>query len=392
MRGVDHLVVLRQAADGLAELLLLQRVEAQPRLVEQQDGVLEVSLRLGLKHDEERDEPTEALAPLVELDFDTEVVDDDDLEVLPVRDQPQLDPLVAPHLTNRGGELDACGVEAVLPVVELLLVSMHSGLVLLAGGAAVLGWLGLADCEIGELLSGEPQQLQQAQVAEVVLLVQVTGRLTLREGGEVDPGTHREVRRVVDEQGDAFEQSLAGCGHDGVAADLPLEALESRDFLGLVLVYQRQRGLQPVRELLSEGRAHRPRGGYAGGDRVEDLDDALTVVLLREVGAETGEVVLDLPVGGAQAGAAEVVVQAVVEVAKDRELRDVGQPGGGLENCLLHLGVPRPGVVAQGGELVGVLRGVDLLECLQQCGFSRLVDPDEQGLRRLDLDLAAIVD
>ena len=39
MRRVERLVAFGESRDGLAEITLLQAMEAQPRLVQQQDGV-----------------------------------------------------------------------------------------------------------------------------------------------------------------------------------------------------------------------------------------------------------------------------------------------------------------------------------------------------------------
>ena len=57
-------------------------MEAEPRFVEQQYGILMTVSRFGKENDEERNQPLEALRALVQLDFDAQFVLYDDLEIL----------------------------------------------------------------------------------------------------------------------------------------------------------------------------------------------------------------------------------------------------------------------------------------------------------------------
>ena len=100
MGRVDDLVAFCEAGDGLAELLLLEGVQAETGFVEKEDGVAEVVLRLRVEDDEEGDEPPEAFAALVEFDGDTEFVLDERLEVLAVHVEPECE---APRRSRPSG-------------------------------------------------------------------------------------------------------------------------------------------------------------------------------------------------------------------------------------------------------------------------------------------------
>ena len=90
-------------------------MQAQSRFVEKQDGVGVLPRGLGKEHDEKGNQPLKPLRPLVEFDLDSELVFDDDLQILAVGCDPEPIGLVAllvrhPHCADFGRQPDAGGV------------------------------------------------------------------------------------------------------------------------------------------------------------------------------------------------------------------------------------------------------------------------------------------
>ena len=156
--------------------------------------------RLGEEHREERDQPLESLGTLVEFDLHAELVLDDDLEVLAIGDHAQPVGLWsirirAPYAADLVRQAHAGRVELVGAAVQLVPVALD-------GGRVVRGRLGdLA--QIGELPGAEPEQLHQALVAVVVLVVVEHVRLEAsRQMVEMDQRPDPRVVAEHDEDGD----------------------------------------------------------------------------------------------------------------------------------------------------------------------------------------------
>ena len=84
MCRVQGLIAFSQTRDRLSEFALLETVQAQTRLVKQQDGIGVGVRSFGEEHDKERNQPLKTTRPLVELDLDAKLVYHHDLEVLTV--------------------------------------------------------------------------------------------------------------------------------------------------------------------------------------------------------------------------------------------------------------------------------------------------------------------
>ena len=84
MRCIDSLIAFGESRDGLAELTLLETMEAQSRLVQQQDGVGMSVIRFGEEDNEKRHKPLKPCGALVDLYLDAKLVLDHHLEILAI--------------------------------------------------------------------------------------------------------------------------------------------------------------------------------------------------------------------------------------------------------------------------------------------------------------------
>ncbi len=130
--GVNGLIAFGQAGNGLTEFALLERVQTQARFVEKQDGVPVIVGGLGKKDDEERDQPLETVGALVELDLDTNIVFDNNFQILAVAHDAQTLGLIAFRIGHPGGaqfvgQLHTGGVELIRTAIELVAVSLKRG-------------------------------------------------------------------------------------------------------------------------------------------------------------------------------------------------------------------------------------------------------------------------
>ena len=84
MRRVHGLVAFGESRDGLAEFTLLEAMEAQSRLVQQQDCVGVSVFSLCEEDNEKRNKPLKPCGALVDLYLDAKFVLDHHLKVLAV--------------------------------------------------------------------------------------------------------------------------------------------------------------------------------------------------------------------------------------------------------------------------------------------------------------------
>src|SRR5437763_6270736 len=177
--GVKGLVGFGQARDGGAELPLFEGVQTQARFVEQKNGGLVVVRALGKKDDEERNQPLKTFGALVQLNLDSDVVLDNDFEVLAVSHDAQTLRFIAFRIGHPGGakfvgQANTGGVELVGTAIELIAIRLEGG------GIAEDRFVGFP--QIGKFSRAKPEQFQQTFVAVIVVIV--VDQVSFGAGGE----------------------------------------------------------------------------------------------------------------------------------------------------------------------------------------------------------------
>ena len=427
MGGEEQLVRLGQPRQRRAELALLESVQAESGLVQEEDRISVVVLGLGEEHDEEGDEPLEALGALVELDLDPEGVLHHHLEVLlvgldadrvvgPRAPRAARLPGGLPHLLDLLCEPERGGVQGGVALVEPGPVAVEGFAV---GGGRLFG-----PAQVRELPGREVEELEQAEVAEVVGIAFVDPAVFDRRGQVAEMQERRDpgVRREVEQDRQALAQLVEHPVVRRTERDRLSQGCEAIDLerVGLVDVGRHARvqprpepsrllpadrpGVHPGPDDLVEllgGQRDRVAPGTARDPEVDVRRDPAQGVLLRAergdgrcveqpvlllVLERGGTPVADLGEGRGDGPDRRLVVVLQVELG----LHDVHVLGPELPG--LQLVVLGPGVVPQRFEGLCVRAVVDVLERSEHGGLARLVGAHEDGLGRFHAEPIAVPD